>query len=253
MAQYSRALTPFAMCRDSRALVVFALIAACGGKAPPPEDSPRAVDRPNTVTAEERAAGWRLLFDGGTTAGWRVFRQTGAPEGWRAVDGALVRGGGGGDLITDEQFENFELALEWKLRPGGNSGIMFRVSEDAEQTYHTGPEMQVLDDAGHRDGGSRLTSAGSNYGLHAAPEGVVRPVGEWNEARLVVNGAHVEHWLNGTKIVDYELWSPAWEALVAESKFVQWPQYGRLRRGHLVLQDHGDWVAYRNIKIRVLP
>jgi hypothetical protein len=195
----------------------------------------------------------RPLFDGVSTQGWRGFRRPAAPGGWQAVDSALTRVGEGGDLLTEEQFENFELALEWKIREGGNSGIMFRVTEDTEQTYETGPEMQVLDDERHRDGGSRLTSAGSNYGLHAAPEGVVRPVGQWNAVRLVVNGAHVEHWLNGVKVVEYELWTPAWDSLVQASKFAQWPGYGRARRGHIALQDHGDWVAYRNITIRVLP
>jgi hypothetical protein len=155
--------------------------------------------------------------------------------------------------MTDEEFANFELALEWKIAPGGNSGIMFRVTEDAEATYHTGPEMQVLDDSAHEDGLSRLTAAGSNYALHPAAAGVVRPAGEWNAVRLVVNGAHVEHWLNGVKVVDYDLWTPAWDSLVAASKFAEWPGYGRAPKGHIVLQDHGDQVAYRNIRIKVLP
>jgi hypothetical protein len=161
--------------------------------------------------------------------------------------------GGGGDIMTSEQFENFELELEWKIQGAGNSGVMFRVTEDADATYHTGAEMQVLDDAGHRDGQSRLTSAGSNFALHPSPAGVVKPAGEWNAARLVANGAHVEHWLNGQKMVEYELWTPQWDSLVAASKFAQWPGYGKNRRGHIVLQDHGDTVAYRNIRIRVLP
>ena len=206
----------------------------------------------NTLTAEERAQGWRLLFDGETLSGWRGFRKETAPEGWRAVDGAVTRVGPGGDLITVDQFADFELALEWKIAPGGNSGIMFRVVEDEQQTYFSGPEMQVLDDSAHADGGSRLTAAGANYALHPAPEGVVKPPGAWNAVRLVVEGAHVQHWLNGVKVVDYELWTPEWEALVKDSKFVEWPAYGRAKRGHVALQDHGDWVAYRNIKVRTL-
>ena len=198
-------------------------------------------------------SGWRPLFDGRTTAGWRGFRQDSMPAGWRVVDGALTRVAEAGDIVTMEQFANFELELEWAVAPGGNSGIMFRVTEDSDATYKSGPEMQVLDDATHRDGQSRLTAAGANYGLHAAPAGVVKPAGQWNAVRLVVNGAHVEHWLNGTKVVEYELWSPEWEAQVAATKFAQWPGYGRARAGHIALQDHGDRVSYRNIRIRVLP
>jgi hypothetical protein len=199
------------------------------------------------------AAGWRSLFDGATTAGWRGYKRADIPQGWRVVDGALTRVGPGGDIITTDQFGNFELSLEWKVQPRGNSGVFYRVTEEGDQTYFTGPEMQVLDDAGHADGKSRLTSAGANYGLYPAPEGVVRPAGQWNEARVLANGAHVEHWLNGTKMVEYELWSPDWEKRVRESKFSAWPKYGRATRGHIALQDHGDTVAFRNIKIRVLP
>jgi hypothetical protein len=198
-------------------------------------------------------SGWRSLFDGRTTAGWRGFRMDTVPAGWQVVDGALTRVGGGGDIITTDQFANFELELEWNVAAGGNSGIMFRVTEDSDATYKSGPEMQVLDDAAHRDGQSRLTAAGANYGLDAAPAGAVKPAGEWNAVRLVVNGPHVEHWLNDVKVVEYELWTPEWEAKVAATKFAQWPGYGRARSGHIALQDHGDRVAYRNIRIRVLP
>ena len=207
----------------------------------------------STLTPAEQAAGWRSLFDGKTTAGWRGYMKADMPSGWQVVDGALTRVGPGGDIITTDQFANFELALEWKVAPAGNSGIMYRVIEGPQNTYQSGPEMQVLDDARHADGKSPLTSAGALYGLYPAAAGVVRPAGEWNAVRIVANGAHVEHWLNGVKVVDYELWSPDWERRVAASKFHEWPPYGRAKRGHIALQDHGDWVAYRNIKIRVLP
>ena len=196
---------------------------------------------------------WRSLFDGRTTTGWRGYRQQTMPAGWQVVDGALTRVGDATDIVTTDQFANFELALDWKVAPGGNSGVMYRVIEGPERSYESGPEMQVLDDARHADGKSRLTSAGSAYGLYAAPEGLVKPAGEWNSARILVNGAHVEHWLNGTKAVEYELWSPDWEARVKASKFAEWPPYGRAKSGHIALQDHGDWVAYRDIRIRVLP
>ncbi|HEX9580245.1 MAG TPA: DUF1080 domain-containing protein [Gemmatimonadales bacterium] len=224
------------------------LLTGCGSAAP--ASSQAAV---NVLTAAERAAGWRLLFDGASTAAWRGYQSDTAPHGWQAVDGALTRVADATDIITREQFADFELTLEWKLGPGGNSGVMFRVTEEYDYGYKSGPEMQVLDDAGHRDGQSRLTAAGSDYGLYPAPSGALRPPGEWNQARILVNGSHVEYWLNGVPTVEYELWSPDWEARVKNSKFAQWPNFGRAASGHLALQDHGDWVAFRNIKIRALP
>ncbi len=204
----------------------------------------------NALTAEERAEGWRLLFDGKTTAGWRGFRSDTMPGGWQVVDGTLARVAPAGDIITTEQFSDFELALEWRVEPRGNSGIFIRASEDVPVIYESATEMQVLDDERHPDGQSPLTSAGANYGLYPAPRGVVRPAGEWNQVRIVARGAHVEHWLNGVKIVEYELWSPDWEERVRNSKFAEWPAYGRAARGHVGLQDHDDPVAFRNIKIR---
>ncbi len=230
-----------------------ALVTCAGMLAAAVSGVAAAQDARNTLTPAERAAGWRLLFDGRTTAGWRGFRRDTMPSGWQVVDGALTRVTPGGDIVTVDTFASFELALDWKVAPGGNSGIFFHVTEDAAAVYETGPEMQVLDDAGHADGRSRLTAAGANFALHPAPPGVVRPAGEWNHARIVVTGAHVEHWLNGVKVVEYELWTPDWEARVKASKFAQWPGYGRARTGHIALQDHGDRVAYRDIKIRSLP
>jgi hypothetical protein len=213
-----------------------------------------AADRaPNTLTAQESQEGWRLLFDGTTTNGWRGYNRSDMPEGWEVVDGALTRTSGGGDIITTEQFANFELALEWKVGPAGNSGVLYRVIESDDPIYYSAPEFQVLDDAGHADGVSRLTAAGANYGLHPAPEGVVRPAGEWNSVRLVVDGNRVEHRLNDRKIVEYELGSADWKERVANSKFVEWPTYGTATRGYIGLQDHGDRVEFRNIRIRVLP
>ncbi|MGH7579904.1 MAG: 3-keto-disaccharide hydrolase [Gemmatimonadales bacterium] len=193
---------------------------------------------------------WRTLFDGRSLDAWRGFRSAEAPAGWQVVDGAITRVGTAGDLITRDQFGDFELTLEWQVAEGGNSGIMYRVTEDAGETHQTGPEMQVLDDARHADGQSRLTSAGAAYGLYPAPAGVVKPAGEWNAVRIVARGSHVEHWLNATKVVEYELGSPDWEARVAASKFKQWPGYGRAASGHIALQDHGDRVAFREIRIR---
>jgi hypothetical protein len=195
--------------------------------------------------------GFRPLFDGTSTAAWRGYRADSLPAGWRVVDGALTRVAQAGDIITREQFGDFELRLEWKVAPGGNSGIFYRVTEEFGAPYESGPEMQVLDDARHSDGASRLTSAGAVFGLYPFPAGIVKPAGQWNEVRLVVRGAHVEHWLNGTSI-EYELWTDDWKARVTGSKFRQWPGYGLSRRGHISLQDHGDVVSFRNIRIRNL-
>ena len=196
---------------------------------------------------------WRTLFDGGSLDEWRGYRLDRVPDGWQVVDGALTRTGAAGDLITRDVYADFELTLEWKVAEGGNSGIMYRVDEDGAHAYETGPEMQVLDDARHPDGRSRLTAAGAVYGLYPAPEGVVKPAGEWNAARIVARGSHVEHWLNGVEVARYEMGSADWKRRVRESKFAAWRGYGRARAGHIALQDHGDRVAFRHIRIRTLP
>ncbi len=212
-----------------------------------------AAMRLNTLTPEERAAGWRLLFDGHSTGGWRGWQMDSMPSGWGVREGALTRVRPAADIITIEKFRNFELSLEWNVAPKGNSGIFYRASEDADAIYWTAPEMQVLDDAGHADGQSRLTAAGADYGLYPAPAGVVKPAGEWNQVRILVDGNHIEQWLNGVKVVEYELGSPDWEAKVKASKFATHPRYGRNAEGYIGLQEHEFRVAFRNIKIRVLP
>ncbi|MDE2944596.1 MAG: DUF1080 domain-containing protein [Gemmatimonadota bacterium] len=206
----------------------------------------------NQLSAEEVADGFELLFDGESLDAWRGFRMDDVPAGWSAKERALAftPGVGGGTLITRETYTDFDLRLEWKVGEGGNSGIFFGISENTERAFESGPEMQVLDNAGHYDGGNPLTSAGSNYGLHAPPEDLSNPAGEWNEARIVRHGNQVVHWLNGVQVVEYEIASPEWEALVAGSKFVEWPDYGRHHEGHLGVQDHGDPVWYRNIRVR---
>jgi hypothetical protein len=208
-------------------------------------------DMPNTLTAAEREAGWRLLFDGSTLDGWRGYRQE-ATTGWDVVDGTITRVGRGGDIVTNEIFDDFELTVDWRVEEGGNSGILYNATLGLEQIYHGAPEMQILDDERHPDGGSQLTSAGANYALHPAPRGIVRPAGEWNTSRILMQGNHVEHWLNGEKIVEYELLSDDWKRRVAESKFAQWPEYGQATEGRIGLQDHGNPVQFRNIKVRVL-
>lgn len=212
--------------------------------------TPLTAQEHNRLTAAERAAGWQLLFDGNSLEGWRGYNSEFMPTGWSVENGMLTRTGPGGDIITEQQFGDFELYLEWLVGPGGNSGVLLRAVEGQEKVYHGAPEMQILDDAGHLDGRSPLTSAGSNYGLHGAPRGIVKSAGEWNSSRIVVVNNQVEHWLNGDKVVEYELGSADWLRRVANSKFAQWPEYGRASRGHIGIQDHGDRVSFRNLKVR---
>ncbi|MEC8695780.1 MAG: DUF1080 domain-containing protein [Pseudomonadota bacterium] len=202
------------------------------------------------VNSEPQA--WRTLFDGTSTTGWRRYGSDKPVKGWQAIGGELVRVSRAGDLITEQQYSDFELQLEWKVEPGGNSGIFFRADESERYIFLTAPEMQILDDAKHKDGKDTLTSAGANYALHPAPRGVVNAAGEWNHARLKVVGNQVTHWLNHQQIVSYTLGSEDWQRRVANSKFAKWPKYGTLKRGHIGLQDHGDRVAFRNIQIRDL-
>ncbi len=206
------------------------------------------------LTSGEQKAGWKVLFDGNSFKGWRGFKEDNVPKGWEITRSGELHftGTGNGDIMTVEEFGDFELQLEWKISPGGNSGIFFRVSEKRDASWHTGPEIQVLDNKGHKDGQNPITSACSNYALHAPTKDVTREVGLYNEVRIVVEKNHVEHWLNGFKVVEYEIGDSEWQLLVANSKFGKLPDYGRYRSGHIVLQNHGDKVWYRYIKIRPL-
>ncbi len=245
---------------NSWRLPVLATLAVAAGlwwmraeKASADDKNAAAPGAANQLSEKERAEGWRLLFDGKTTKGWRGYKNDKMPEGWEVVDGALARTKGGGDIVTEQQFDSFELAIDWKISEAGNSGIMYRVSEQFGAPYETGPEYQVLDNAKHPDGRHPETTAGSCYALYAPTRDVTRPVGQWNTARIVVNGNHVEHWMNGEKLVAYEISSADWESLVKKSKFASMPHFGREPKGYIDLQDHGNRVEYRNIKIRPLP
>jgi hypothetical protein len=197
---------------------------------------------------------WVTLFDGKSTDAWRGYRQQTFPsDAWTVENGALKSvAGKHGDLVTKETYRDFELELEWRVSPGANSGIFYRATEDADDIWQSAPEMQVLDDDKHADGKNPKTSAGSLYAL-VAPEGkVLRPVGEWNRVRVVVRGSHVEHWLNGRKVVEYEYGSDALAKLVAASKFSGYAGFAKAPEGHVGLQNHGDDVWFRKIRIRRL-
>jgi hypothetical protein len=230
------------------AAALLGLLAAAGRAADEPA--------PNTLTDKEKADGWKLLFDGKTTKGWHAYKGKEVGDKWKAADGALVfnpkDGKKGGDIVTDDEYENFELSVEWKVTPGANSGIMYRVAETKGAPYETGPEYQVLDNKGHSDGKNPKTSAASCYALYAPTKDVTKPIGEWNKTRIVVNGNKVEHWLNGVKVVEYEFGSDDWNKRVTGSKFAKMDRFGKEKKGHIDLQDHGNEVAYRNIKIKVL-
>jgi hypothetical protein len=244
------------MSRIRTTLAAVMVLAAVSCKVHQQQPAPLAAQGPasaNTLTDAERSAGWRLLFDGQTGTGWRGYRMNDLPAGWQVKDGTLTPVTVGGDIITTDQFRNFELTIDWQIEPAGNSGIFYRAAEDTDEIYWNAPEMQVLDDAKHPDGQSRATSAGAAYDLYPSPPGHVNPAGEWNTARIIVNGNHVEHWLNGFKLLEYEFGSRDWDAKLKASKFAPHPRFGKNAEGHIGLQDHGNVVAYRNIKIRVLP
>jgi len=217
----------------------------------------------NTLTEEEKREGWKLLFDGKSISHWKRFKNPDLGKSWIIEDDAITldarKNADGawhvedrGDLITKEEFENYELNLEWKISNCGNSGIMFNVVESDEygNTWETGPEMQILDNTCHPDSRFPTHRAGDLYDMLECTYVTVKPAGEWNSVRLIKNGGKMEHWLNGVKVVEYEMYTPIWDRMIANSKFKGMPGFGKYRKGHIALQDHGDArVAYRNIKI----
>ena len=198
-------------------------------------------------------AEWIVLFDGEKVNGLRGYKQKGLPDSWVIVDGALKTiPGHGVDLISEDVYKNFELELEWKIPKGGNSGIFYFATEEGKHIYESAPEMQVLDNIAHRDGLRDVTTAGSLYDLIAPIKNVVKTVGEFNQVRIKVEDNHVEHWLNGIKILEYEYQSEHMKALIAKSKFKTMPLFAKASSGHIGLQgDHGE-IWYRNIRIRKL-
>ena len=212
----------------------------------------------NTLSKKEAKQGWKLLFDGRSTAGWHGFRQTGIGEAWKVQDGALWLDAkerkGRGDIVTNDEFTDFHFTFEWKIAPKGNSGIIFLVQDDAkyEHTWHTGPEMQVLDNDGHADAKIRTHRAGNLYDMIAGPDEPVKPAGEWNRAEIILDKGRLELRMNGQTVVTTTMWDDAWKKMVANSKFKIRPDFAAFRSGHIGLQDHGDRVWFRDIKIRKL-
>ena len=193
-------------------------------------------------------SGWTSLTD---LSHWRGYQKKEVPAAWKLEEGTITLDGAGGDLITREQYADFEFEFEWKIAPGGNSGLIYLCTEADAASYMTGPEYQVLDDATHAEI-DESQQAGSLYGLYTRTSVPTRPAGEWNQGRLIHREGHVEHWLNGVKIIEAEIGSDDWNKRVAQSKFDAWKGFGKAKRGHLVFQDHGARVWYRKVRIRSL-
>lgn len=218
----------------------------------------------NTLSEQEKTEGWKLLFDGRSTIGWRGYNQKTFPgQGWEVKDGILTvlkpvgEAKAGGDIITENKYENFDLKFDFKLTPVANSGILYMIKEQPETpSWHSGPEYQLIDDKGYAkispDFNMTTHRTGENYDLQAAPADYSKPIGEWNEGRIVVNKGKVEHWLNGQKAIAYDVDSQEWKDLVKKSKFDKLKEYGKNKKGYIGIQEHGSTVYFRNIKIKEL-
>ena len=232
-------------------------LAACSG--PKTEEASNADSLAVVAPAEE----WIPLFDGQTFNGWSKYGGGEVGKAWKIENGELYldaankagwQTGDGGDIVTNEEFENFHFKYEWKIAPNGNSGVIFLVHESPEYQYpwQTGPEMQVLDNAGHPDAKIISHRAGDLYDLIVSSQETVKPAGEWNQAEIVINQGKLDLFLNGVNIVSTQLFTPEWEALIAKSKFKDMPGFGKYKKGKISLQDHGDVVHYRNLMIKKL-
>ncbi|TAN16058.1 MAG: DUF1080 domain-containing protein [Chitinophagaceae bacterium] len=212
----------------------------------------------NTLTKREKREGWQSLFNGDNLEGWHTYHKKDVDPCWSVNDGAIElnhsKGKGGGDLVTNGEYQNFELDLDWKIAKGGNSGIIFDINEAPQYgaTYITGPEMQVLDNVNADDNKKASHLAGSLYDLIPCNPATVHPYGEWNHVRIRLDNGHLTLWMNGKKVVETIMWDAKWNQMVANSKFKRWPEFATFHKGHVALQDHGDTVWYRNIRIKEL-
>jgi len=245
---------------------IVVIINACSSTKTTTMDTPTSMNtsaNENVLTNEERNDGWQLLFDGKTTNGWHTYGKQTAGNAWKVENGTLYLDADakknaqaeGGDMVTNEEYENFHLKVDWKISPKGNSGIIFLVNEDSmkyKNTYNTGPEMQVLDNNGHPDAKIIKHRAGDLYDLVSVSKETVKPVGEWNTAEIISNNGNLRFNLNGEQVVNTTMWDDAWRTMLAGSKFKAMEGFGTYKKGKISLQDHGDNVWYRNIKIRKL-
>ncbi len=237
--------------RTIAVLLAATALAACAKKENAPASGDSAVSAAPVVAAADSAG--TPLLDSALTQ-WRPWKSTAVQTGWSYADGVLTKTDNASDLQSAQQYGNFELQFDWMLAEGGNAGVFYRVTEEYDKPYWTGPEYQLLDDARHPDAKDTTRRAASAYALYAARSGVVKPATQWNAARIVVNGDHVEHWLNGEKVVEYDLKSTDWAAKVKASKFVEYPRYGLASRGYLSIQgDHEGQLSIRGMRIRELP
>ncbi len=212
-------------------------------------DTPNAM--PNTLSDQERADGWRLLFDGESTEGWHNYKKMGEPvsDGWKVIDGELtMTRKGSGDILTNEEFGAFELSLEYRISPGGNSGVMYHVKNTGKTPWQTGPEIQIQDNVQGHD----PQKSGWLYQLYRTDVDATNPAGQWNHLRIVITPDRCEHHMNGVKYVEYVKGSEDWKQRVAASKFKAFEGFGEATSGHICLQDHGNEVAFRNVKVRQL-
>lgn len=246
------------MLKPSLTLVAFASIVfyACSSAK-----SQSATSEPNMLTSKEKNNGWELLFDGKTTNGWHTYNKNFVTKNWNVVDGAIVLdpkvkdSRGSGDLVTDNSYDNYEFSTEWKISEAGNSGIIFDIKEDPRfhATYNTGAEMQVLDNIKASDNKKENHLAGLLYDLSGtAALSKPKPVGEWNEARILQKNGHLTFYFNGIKTFDGQIGSEEWKNMVANSKFKTWTDFMTSANGKIAFQDHGHEVAFRNVKIRKL-
>lgn len=207
----------------------------------------------NQLTEEEKQQGWQLLFNGNDLSEWRNFKKQALRDKWEVKDGTMhLSGAGGGDILTYQSFESFDFKLEWKISEAGNSGIFILADEKGAQIYSHAPEVQILDNKKHADNKVASHLSGSLYDMVASPEASHKKAGEWNQIRILLDNQHLQVWQNQIKTIDITINSNAWKKLVAKSKFASWNGFGVNRSGHIGLQDHGDPVSFKNIKIKVL-